>query len=280
MPVSGVLCDSSFGWRSIYYVFGVVTAFFYLVFYFFYTDMPGMHKNVSEKELDQISHGKPENTKRESVPYWEICSDRCVLAAWLSFLGGNLAFITLLLYGPTYLREVLQFDVRSTGYINALPYVLCAIYKFVAGKVSDRVKFSDKTIYTVWLFSSIIGLAIGYLLMAWTSDRNVAFGAFTFAIVASGLIIMSTVKCLAIRCQQHCHFAVSAISFLSYCVQFISPLGVGLLCPDNTPEQWSRLFIIITVIMIITNAPFPWLTTQQSADYTKRKDTRFSAEKC
>ncbi|CAL2043899.1 unnamed protein product [Caenorhabditis brenneri] len=281
MPVSGILCDSSFGWRSIYYSFGVLTGLFYFVFYMFYTDMPGIHKNVSEKELCQIKEGKPEHTVREAVPYGKICTDRCVIAAWVSFLGGNLGFITLLLYGPTYLREVLQFDVRSTGYINALPYALCAVYKFSAGKISDRVNFSDKAIYTFWLFSSIIGLGIGYLIMAFTSDRNVAFFAFAFAIVTSGLIIMATVKCLAMRCQQHCHFAVSAISFLSYCVQFISPLCVGILAPDNTPEQWSRLFIIITIIMIVTNAPFPWLTTQQAADYTKRKDsTGFSAEKC
>ncbi|EFO97853.1 hypothetical protein CRE_15892 [Caenorhabditis remanei] len=283
MPISGILCDSSLGWRSIYYAFGVLTGFFYFVFYMFYTDIPGIHKNVSEKELGQISEGKPVHAVREAVPYKKICTDRCVLAAWVSFLGGNLGFITLLLYGPTYLREVLQFDVRSTGYINALPYALCAVYKFSAGKISDRVTFaSDKAIYTFWLFSSIIGLGIGYCIMAWTSDRIVAFVAFAFAIVTSGLIIMATVKCLAMRCQQHTHFAVSAISFLSYCVQFISPLGVGILCPDNTPEQWSRLFIIITVIMIVTNVPFPWLTTQHAADYTKRKDSReFSnVEKC
>ncbi|CUR30008.1 MFS domain-containing protein [Caenorhabditis elegans] len=31
--------------------------------------------------------------------------------------------------------------------------------------------------------------------------------------------------------------------------------------------------------MIITNAPFPWLTTQQAANYTKRKDPK-AFEKC
>ncbi|UMM33337.1 hypothetical protein L5515_006859 [Caenorhabditis briggsae] len=272
MPISGILCDSEYGWRSIYYAFGVLTGFFYFIFYMFYTDAPGVHRNVSEKELGQIKEGKPDHAIRETVPYKRICTDPCVLAAWISFLGGNLGFITLLLYGPTYLREVLNFDVRSTGYINALPYALCAIYKFSAGKISDRIKFaSDKTIYTFWLFSSIIGLSIGYCIMAWTTDRNIAFVAFAFAIVTSGLIIMASVKCLAMRCQQHCHFAVSTVSFLSYCVQFISPLGVGIMCPDNTPEQWSRAFLLITGIMILTNAPFPFLTTQEAAEYTKHK---------
>lgn len=54
MPVSGILCESQFGWRSIYYLFGVLTLLTYFVFYIFYTDEPKMHRNVSEKELSRI----------------------------------------------------------------------------------------------------------------------------------------------------------------------------------------------------------------------------------
>ncbi|UMM37209.1 hypothetical protein L5515_009054 [Caenorhabditis briggsae] len=191
-PVSGVLCDSSFRWRSIYYLFGGLTGIFYYIFYILYTDAPSMH--------------------------------------------------------------------RSTGYINALPYALCAIYKLVVGKVSDRITFlNDKTIYT--LFTSILGLIIGYAIMIWTTNRIVAFCAFGFAGITSGLIIIATVKFLTLRCQQHCHFAVGATSFMSYCVQFILPL-----C-------WTRLFVIVTVVVILTNIPFPLLTIREPADYTKQSDS-------
>ncbi|PIC28936.1 hypothetical protein B9Z55_020696 [Caenorhabditis nigoni] len=229
-------------------------------------------RNVSEKELGRIGEGKQtEQTAHEAVPFRKICTDRCVLAAWISFVGANPAFLILLLYGPTYLREVLNFDVRSTGYINALPFALCAIYKLVVGKISDRITFvNDKIIYTFWLFTSVLGLIIGYAIMIWTTNRIVAFCAFGFAVITSGLIIMATVKCLTLRCQQHCHFAVGTTSFMSYCVQFILPLCAGFMCPDNSSEQWTRLFVIVTVIVILTNIPFPLLTTQEPADYTKK----------
>ncbi|CAP22422.2 Protein CBG01118 [Caenorhabditis briggsae] len=241
MPISGILCDSEYGWRSIYYAFGVLTGFFYFIFYMFYTDAPGVHRSMRFGRMDQF-------------PGWKFG-----------------IYHTSIIWTNLFERSS-EFRCSIHGYINALPYALCAIYKFSAGKISDRIKFaSDKTIYTFWLFSSIIGLSIGYCIMAWTTDRNIAFVAFAFAIVTSGLIIMASVKCLAMRCQQHCHFAVSTVSFLSYCVQFISPLGVGIMCPDNTPEQWSRAFLLITGIMILTNAPFPFLTTQEAAEYTKHK---------
>ncbi|CAP25376.2 Protein CBG04728 [Caenorhabditis briggsae] len=191
MPVSGVLCDSSFGWRSIYYLFGGLTGIFYSIFYIFYTDAPSMHRNVSEKELGTIGEGKQE----------------------------------------------------------------------------------QPTIYTLWLFTSVLGLIIGYAIMIWTTNRIVAFCAFGFAGITSGLIIIATVKCLTLRCQQHCHFAVGATSFMSYCVQFILPLCVGFMCPDNTSEQWTRLFVIVTVVVILTNIPFPLLTIQEPADYTKQSDS-------
>lgn len=205
-----------------------------------YTDISyqSSFRNVSEKELSNITQGKPAPKPREPVPYLLICTDKCVIAAWISFLGVNLGFIILLFYGPTYLSEVLHFNVRETGFINAFPYFISVIYKFSVGKLSDKISFAtDKTIYIFWMFSSIGGLAIGYIIMAITTDRLIAFGAFTFAIVTAGCFVMGTVKCLQMRCQQHVHFAVSAVSFLTYCVQFISPLGVGLLCPDGTPQQ-------------------------------------------
>lgn len=53
-------------------------------------------------------------------------------------------------------------------------------------------------------------------------------------------------------------------------MQFVVPLGVGYLCPNNTPEEWSLLFIIVSGIVIVVNIPFPFLTTAKAADYTKR----------
>lgn len=103
MPVSGFLCESRFGWRSIYYIFGGSTIIFYAIFYIFYTDSPRFHRNVSEKELKKIEDGKMEIVK-EGVPYWAICTDGTVLVGWLSVFGGNFGFTILTLYGPTYLK--------------------------------------------------------------------------------------------------------------------------------------------------------------------------------
>ncbi|EGT46981.1 hypothetical protein CAEBREN_07675 [Caenorhabditis brenneri] len=106
--------------------------------------------------------------------------------------------------------------------------------------------------------------------MSLTSSRTIAQISYTFAVTLSGITIMGTIKCLQLRCQQHVHFATAVIAFMACIWQFVVPLGVGYLCPNNTPEEWSFLFIIVSGIVIVVNIPFPFLTTAQAAEYAKR----------
>ncbi|CAI2352778.1 unnamed protein product [Caenorhabditis sp. 36 PRJEB53466] len=204
MPVSALLCESEFGWTSIYYLFGVLTFVAYTLFYVFYTDSPDIHTNVSEKELRRIEEGKlkidNERREKEAVPYGAICTDTTVLMAWLSVFGGNFAFFILVLYGPTYLRDILHFDVKRTGFASALPFLLSAIVKFGAGQLSDRMQFvSQKTRFTFCAIVSQVGVAAGFIVMA----------------------------------------------------------------------MWSQLFFIVSVAVVVFNAPFPFLTSAEPGPFVK-----------
>lgn len=43
MPVSGALCESSFGWASTYYLHAGLTLIIFAAFYSFYRDSPACH---------------------------------------------------------------------------------------------------------------------------------------------------------------------------------------------------------------------------------------------
>ncbi|PIC30524.1 hypothetical protein B9Z55_021731 [Caenorhabditis nigoni] len=271
MPVSGLICDSDLGWRSIYYIFGIFTLFSYFLFFYFYTDSPRFHRNVSEKELKKIETGKLEISK-EGVPYLEICTDLTVLMAWLSVLGGNFGFTILTLYGPTYLKDVLHFDVKETGFATALPFILSALVKFAAGRISDKMDhLSEKTRFTFCAVISQGSVVIGLITMAITENRRIAQFAYTFAITSSGLNIVGNVKCIQLRCRQHVHFALSVISLCAYLIHFGAPIAVGLLTSgsENMEENWSRLFFIVAIITIITNAPFPFFTSEEPGPFVR-----------
>jgi sugar phosphate permease len=47
------------------------------------------------------------------------------------------AFYTLLTWLPTYMKEVLDFDVHKAGFIAVLPYLALTIVVIVSGFVAD-----------------------------------------------------------------------------------------------------------------------------------------------
>ncbi|KAK6053661.1 hypothetical protein COOONC_08835 [Cooperia oncophora] len=108
MPLAGILCESSFGWRLLYYIQGMFTLLLYITFYYFFQDSPVLHRNVSEKELARIQHDKTDtgSSAREPVPYLHVIRDPCILGIWLSNIGANLGFLTFLYYGPVYVNKV------------------------------------------------------------------------------------------------------------------------------------------------------------------------------
>ncbi|CAD6190858.1 unnamed protein product [Caenorhabditis auriculariae] len=271
MPLAGVLCESSLGWRALYYFLGTFTLLSQIVFFFFYQDQPGLHRNVSHKEVRKISIGKAPTTKT-GVPYKAMCQNKVVLGIWLSAIGGNLGFMMLLQYGPTYLNKVLQLDVRETGFATALPFVLAALVKFVAGPVSDNaVCVSERVRVIMFATASQGALAVGYVVMALTTSREVAQISYTASIVMSSINIVGVYKCAQMVARQHVHFVFAVISFTACFNTLLLPLAVGFACPDNTSEQWSRLLIGIAIITVITNIPFPFVATVEPADFTKTR---------
>ncbi|CUR30066.1 Major facilitator superfamily (MFS) profile domain-containing protein [Caenorhabditis elegans] len=272
MPVSGLLCESAVGWRSIYYISGAITFVLYTVFWFTYTDDPKLHRNVSQKELRKISTGKVEKIK-EPVPYFAVSTDPTVIISWISLFGGNMGFYVLCIYGPTYLREVLKFDVKETGFLTALPFILSAIAKFSAGRISDKLTgLSERARFVFFASIFQIGLVAGLVVMAFTTNRVIAQIAFNFAIVSSGLNIMGVVKCVQLRCLQHVHYTLTVMSFTAYASQFLSPTLVSIICPNYTNEQWKTFFLVISGLIVACNAGFPFLARSDAAGYTKKQE--------
>jgi MFS family permease len=44
MPMAGELCESRFGWQSLYYILGLATFVLFVLFFAFYRDSAAMHK--------------------------------------------------------------------------------------------------------------------------------------------------------------------------------------------------------------------------------------------
>ncbi|KAJ1345981.1 hypothetical protein KIN20_000635 [Parelaphostrongylus tenuis] len=247
MPVAGALCESPWGWPAVFYLQGALTALAFLAFFFFYTDDPSVHRNVSQNELRKITDGKCKQTKHVA-PYRAIACDRCIIAIWLSSFGGNFGFQTFLLYGPTYMN------------------------KFTVGPISDRTTcISDRLLLIIFAAFSQGAMAIAVISLAFIRSPELGQLAYTLAIVFSGVNVVGTMKCAQMVARQHVHIVMTVISFFLCITVLLIPVAVNIVCPDDTPEQWSRFFLGVAAIIIISNIPFPFVARSEPAPWTSDK---------
>nr|CDJ89424.1 Major facilitator superfamily MFS-1 domain containing protein [Haemonchus contortus] len=284
MPVAGALCETSLGWPSVFYLQGAMSVCTFLAFFLLYRDDPRVHRNVSSTEVAKIIKGK-QGQEKGVAPYrlfdsffifppflWAIATDPCILAIWISNLGNFVGFQIFLLYGPTYINKVLHYNVRSTGFTTALPYILSAMGKFIVGPISDRATcVSDKWRLVLFATSSYGVMGLSFLSLVFVKTPALAQTAYTLAIVASGWNAVGTLKGAQMVARQHVHIVMAVTSFLLCVTVLLIPVAVNAVCPDNTPEQWSRLFFGISVIVIASVIPFVFLARSDPAPWTGNK---------
>jgi len=114
---------------------------------------------TTELERRLIGDGKKQIFEADknsgNVPYLRMLTDIVVWGILISNLGatfGNQIFNQL---GPQYLSKALGMHPKNAGFAAALPFLLAAAIKIMAGPISDKIgkRLSERT--RVILFTSI-----------------------------------------------------------------------------------------------------------------------------
>lgn len=118
LAVSGVIASSSIGWPGIFYVSGGMSAVWAVVWLWLGSEKPSESRNISvaEKRFIESALGcvtTSANKKRtpwfailKSIPFWAILIVHC---------AQNWGYWTLLTEIPSYMKEVLDFDIESVS---------------------------------------------------------------------------------------------------------------------------------------------------------------------
>ncbi|KAE9551756.1 hypothetical protein FO519_005035 [Halicephalobus sp. NKZ332] len=264
MSASGFFCDSSVGWPGVYYVMGGLTLMSCGVFYVVYRDSPRFHRYVSDKELSIIEESKVEvfmdkKSKRGKIPYGSILRDKVIMSCMAAGFGNLFGFQTFVQFAPVYINKVLQFDVKSTGLMSALPYLGCLILKFIVGPLSDKLKcVSQLTGVKMYSGISQFTMAICFMVLATIPPTWQIVGQLTYTVAVLGVSFNSIGF---YKAAQLCSgpFAVVIMSWFSLIhatVVLFLPLIKTLLAAEDRPEQWALIFTIDAVVVSTTTVIF------------------------
>lgn len=134
---------SSFGWRALFFIFGIAGILFAFGWHAAYRE-PGQSPRVNQAELDYIKAGGGLEHSGNSVSFsWanvgKLFSQRQILGASIGQFCGNSTLVFFLTWFPTYLTTERGMDWLSSGVFAVMPYIAASVGVLLGGALSDKL---------------------------------------------------------------------------------------------------------------------------------------------
>lgn len=137
LSTSGVLASSFMGWPSIFYISGLASGLWAILWLFFGSNSPADYKYISAEERDfiqsSLGHNEPdsENDEKKSrkTPWGEIFTSMPFYSLAIVHAAHNWGFWTLLTEMPTYMKGVLKFDIKKVNTHLEFTFEIGHLYK-------------------------------------------------------------------------------------------------------------------------------------------------------
>ena len=285
LSVSGLLCDSGVdgGWPLIFYVFGGGALLWYFLWLILVYNTPDEHPRISDIEREYINGAiaaKTGETRKDSrpIPWLAIATSPPVYAIIIAHIGNNFGNYTLLTSLPTYMKEVLKFDIKSNGVLSALPYMTMFVTTIIGGQVVDRIRqrriVSDtvvrKTVQAIgFLGPAALMVGVGFLDC---TKRSIAVALLT---VAVGLTFGSrsgyNVSAVDIA-PRYAGIIFGISNTIATVPGILSPIAVGTLTTNGTREEWQRVFYICAAFYTIGAIAFALMSSAEPQKWATAGD--------
>jgi len=286
LPLAGLLCKATFlgGWSSVFYIYGTLGIIWFACWTAFCFDDPDSHPRISagERQYINTSLGKGTRPAIPPTPWRHIFTSVPVWALIWTHACFNWTFYTLLTETPSYLADILHFDIAENGFISALPYLMEWIIIVLGGMVADHLRrqyLSTRIVRRLFNSAGMFCQLLCLLGLAYVGcDRNLAVFLLIGATGFSGLSISGYMS-------NHLDIAPDysgVLMGLSNCAGtipgFMGPLMVGsFTTPHPTISGWQSCFFISAAIGgagMVVFAAFaageiqPWATTTTTTTTT------------
>ncbi|PBC26385.1 putative inorganic phosphate cotransporter isoform X2 [Apis cerana] len=194
MPICGFLI-AYFGWESVFYVTGTIGLMWSIAWFLLIFDSPAQHPRISIEERRYIeeSIGTTTTTKRLSVPWKCIFLSIPVWSIVLTHSCNVFGYFTVVNQLPTYMKYILNFNIKENGILSSLPYLGKYIFAVTTSTVADYL-FKNKKLSVTSIrkiFTSFAVLTPGLLMIIQANygcDRVTSVSIFTIALTINGAV--------------------------------------------------------------------------------------------
>lgn len=272
MATSSVICDSSFRWPMIFYLWACLSGAFTVVWLFLYTDDPKRCRFISKREVAFVQkNNMRKGQKRRSfwkAPWRYILLSPCAIAVYVCQFCSTWNTYYIGEFMPTYSKEVLHFDVRSNGIMSALPALSQCLARCVFGPLGDKFTFGGRSkTFSVKIFTLVCTLlpALCFLILGFVDCRQTSLAVASFCLT-SVFLSSSTVgfsKAGVLMASQYAGLIGSLSNIFAFAAAIIMPYIVGVLVERGTVDEWRHSAFVVVGVMLTSFVQFQLFGTAE-----------------
>jgi MFS transporter, ACS family, glucarate transporter len=140
--------ESIKSWRLGFIAAGLIGALWCVLFYVWFRDDPTDKRSVNAAELELIHKGTAARhapAHHGASAWWMLVRSPSVCAMAMYYILGSTVWFFFMTWLPRYLKDVYQYDYKSSQWVSGLPFLCGGVSCLVGGLVSDRlVRFTGR----------------------------------------------------------------------------------------------------------------------------------------
>lgn len=258
LPLSAALAESSGGWPSIFYVFGSLAVVWFLLWIYLVAESPAKHSSISNKELEYIQGniGYTDEQTRDLKPPWSsILTSLPVWAIVAAHFSENWGFYTWLTELPSFMNDVLHFNMYQAGFLAAVPYLIMAFVVQGCGHLADflrgKVQVSTEAVRKVFTCGAFAVQVVFMIGAGYTMTRTACMVCLSIAVGIGGFAWGGfSVNHLDIA-PQYASILMGLSNTFATLPGIISPALTGVIVTTKGDAgQWQIVFYIAAVIYL------------------------------
>lgn len=130
------------GWRMVFYGQAAIVLIITILWMVLVSGSPRSHRFITEKEVEYIENslGTSISKAKKVPPYGKIFLSIPFIALIILHYGNLWGLFFLLTISPEYLKNQLEFNIKSSGIYSSLPHLARFLMGFVFGWIGDYLR--------------------------------------------------------------------------------------------------------------------------------------------
>ncbi|XP_065071418.1 uncharacterized transporter slc-17.2-like [Rhopilema esculentum] len=260
IPITGMLAKYGFdgGWPSVFYCFGIFALLWYAAWEYMSYDSPANHPTITKAERFYIENsigGNAFDPMKEKPPWKEILTSVPMWGITVGHFGACWGYYTLFTQMPTYLKDIQHLDIKTMGFVAAVPYLLKSFVGPIGGISADiLIKRKLLTVRGVRaLFYGAGCLLAGSCILA-TGYCAAMEDAIAFLILGIGFSGLNAtgyaVNHLDIA-PRYAGILMGLSNTFATIPGFLSPMLTGMIAKHKKASEWRVVFWITFIVYVV-----------------------------